>query len=124
MYHCTDCGAKFLYAEVVYETLGLDTPPYKRILRCPACHSDEIEEKEEYHCNFCGAKLREKGKYCSDRCREAGERYYAAEAKNREIFSSSPLAAAVREVDEYNKTHGTKYSYGQYFMLKDTGGLK
>lgn len=124
MYCCTDCKAEFEFAEIIFETHGLSVPPYERIRRCPVCHSTEFNEKENYHCNFCGAKLREKGKYCSEKCEKAGEIYYAEQEKRRAHFIGSPIASAVREVDEYNRKNGTKYSYGQYFMLKDIGGLK
>ena len=123
MYRCTDCGMEFEFAEIFFETHGLSTPPYERIKRGPHCHSAKFLESESLHCNFCGAKLTKEGKYCSERCRKAGEIYYAEQEKRRAIFIGSPVAAAVREVEEYNKKHGTKYSYGQYFMLKDSGGL-
>ena len=124
MYRCTDCGSKFEYAEIVCEKLGLKEPPYKRIRRCPFCHSGELEEFEANHCHYCGVKLDTQDKYCSQRCKKAGELAFAAEAQRRGEFLSSAVASAVREVTQYNKEHGTKYSYGQYFMLKDTGGLK
>lgn len=118
MYHCTDCNMEFDFVEVVYETHGLSTPPYERIKRCPFCHSLRFEERRNMHCRFCGSKLRQEGDYCSDRCKKAGERYFAVEVQHRNMFKNSSVAAAVREVAEYNRTHGTKYSYGQYFTLK------
>ena len=124
MYYCTDCGSKFEYPEVICETLELKEPPYKRIKICPFCKSGEIDELELYHCHCCGARLSEKGEYCSDRCKKAGELLYEAEIKRRKEFLESPLAKAVKEVEEYNAQHKTKHSYGQYFALKDAGGLK
>ena len=121
MYRCTDCNAEFEFVEVVFETHGLSTPPYERIKRCPACHSRESTEIKGMHCRFCGSKLRVEGEYCSDRCERAGKAYFAAQSKNREQFISSPIAAAVREVAEYNRLHKTKYSYGQYFALRGAG---
>ena len=121
MYHCTDCGMEFEFVEVVFETHGLDTPPYERIKRCPFCRSRNFEEVKNAHCRVCGSKLREEGEYCSERCRRQGEEYFAREQKNRIKFTTSPIASAVREVSEYNRTHGAKYSYGQYFTLKEAG---
>lgn len=123
MYRCTDCDMEFEFVEVVFETHGLSTPPYERIKRCPFCHSTEYKELREHHCRFCGARLREKGSYCSERCEKVGQKYFAAQRKNRELFKNSAVAAAVREVAEYNRLSGTKYSYGQYFALKEAGRL-
>ncbi len=123
MYRCTDCEKEFDYVKIVFETHGLDTPPYERRRLCPYCGSEEYERLENTHCRFCGARLKESGKYCSDRCRAAGERCYAAERENRRLFKNSPVAKAVMEVAEYNKSHGTKYSYGKYFTLKEAGLL-
>lgn len=123
MYRCTDCKMEFDFVEVVFETHGLSTPPYERIKRCPFCKSSDFEEIKNMHCRFCGSKLRHAGDYCSERCKKAGEKYFAAERENRRIFENSPIAAAVREVAEYNRTHGTKYSYGKYFALKGENKL-
>lgn len=123
MYYCTDCSAKFEYVEIVFETHGLSTPPYERVKRCPFCHGTELLEKENCHCRFCGSRLEDSGEYCSDKCKKLGEKYYAEQTARRKLFSSSPVAAAVREIEEYNKANGTEYSYGQYFALKEQGGL-
>lgn len=123
MYRCTDCKGNFEFVEVVFETHGLSTPPYERIKRCPYCHSREYEELRDMHCRFCGSKLRQEGEYCSERCEQAGRRYFAAQRESRRVFASSPVAVAVREVAQYNRAHGTKYSYGQYFALKEAGKL-
>ena len=124
MYCCTDCGAEFEYVEIVYETHGLSTPPYERIKRCPACHGTELTYKENTYCKFCGSRLNGKEEYCSEKCKKLGEKYYAEQTKRRNLFKNSSVAVAVREVAEYNKAHSTKYSYGQYFALKASGGLK
>lgn len=123
MYRCTDCAMEFEYVEVVFETHGLSTPPYERVKRCPFCRSAKYEEIKDPHCRFCGSRLRDTGEYCSDRCKKAGEKYFADQRRNRERFRNSPIAAAVREVTEYNRLHSTKYSYGQYFVLKEAGKL-
>lgn len=124
MYCCTDCKSKFMFAEIVCESLEMREPPYRKIKRCPFCKSGEIEEQKIYHCQNCGVRLHEAGEYCSERCKRAGELLYAAEVKRIKEFLASPVAAAVREVEDYNRIHGTKYSYGQYFSLKEGGGLR
>lgn len=121
MYRCTDCERLFEYSEVVFEGHGLDTPPYERRRRCPFCHSGSFVEIKEKRCRFCGAKMHGEGDFCSKACRTEGERYYLAQQERRRLFSESPIAAAVREVAAYNKTYGTKYSYGKYFSLKEAG---
>ena len=123
MYCCTDCKKEFEYVEIVFETHGMETPPFERIKRCPFCHSTDILERESRHCKFCGSRLKENGEYCSSRCKKAGEIYYAAQQKRKTEFLGSPVAQAIREVEEYNKIHGTKYSYGQYFALKEADKL-
>ena len=39
------------------------------------------------------------------------------EVKKRRNSLKSPLQMVVKECAEYNKAHGTKYSYGQYVAL-------
>lgn len=123
MYRCTDCNREFEYCEVFFETHGLDTPPYERRRRCPYCRSENFVEKEEKRCIFCGCKNHREGDYCSEACRREGERYYKSQEDNRQKFITSPIAEAVREVAAYNKAHGTKYSYGKYFSLKEAGHI-
>ena len=123
MYYCTDCEKEFEYVEIVFETHGLSSPPFERIKRCPFCHSVNIEECESKHCKFCGSRLKEKGEYCSARCKKAGEIYYAAQQKRKNEFLGSPVAEAVREVEQYNRAHNTKYSYGEYFAKKESDKL-
>ncbi len=123
MYRCTDCEKEFEFLKIVFETHRLDSPPYERRKLCPHCGSGGYIRLENTHCNFCGAKLKKPGKYCSARCKEAGERYYERERENRKIFRNSPVAKAVMEVSEYNRINGTKYSYGKYFSLKEAGLL-
>lgn len=123
MYRCTDCEKEFEFVKVVFETHRLDTPPFERQKLCPFCGSSDFIPLINTHCRFCGVKLRDEKEYCSDKCRQAGIKYYELERKNRKLFSESPVAKAVLEVSEYNKTHGTKYSYGKYFSLKEAGKI-
>lgn len=123
MYRCTDCNREFEYSEVVFETHGLDTPPFERRRRCPFCASPNFVERSEKRCRFCGCRTHKSGDYCSDECRREGEQYYKSQEENRRRFAESPIAEAVREVAAYNTAHGTKYSYGKYFQLKEAGML-
>lgn len=124
MYRCTDCNRKFDFVEVVFEKHGVNTPPYERVKRCPYCSSADYVT-EEHNCRFCGVKLRAtNADYCSDRCEAAGKKYYGWQQKNEDLFKNSSVAAAVREVLNYNKKNSTKYSYGKYFSLKGAGKLE
>ena len=118
MYHCQDCEKDFSFVEVVFERHSLSTPPFERIKLCPFCHSDNFTEIKENHCKFCGSKLRNDDDYCSSACRKRGRELEKEEEKRREFLKDSLVVKAVLEVEEYNRANNTKYSYGQYFAMK------
>lgn len=122
MYCCQDCKKEFEYVEVVFERHGLSTPPFERVKLCPFCHSDNFSEIEINHCRYCGSKLRDKGEYCSPICRKKGMELKKREESRQEFLKNSPLIKGLKEVEEYNKAHGTNYSYGKYFALKSSRG--
>ena len=119
MYNCQDCGKNFLYVKIAFERHGLDSPPYERLKLCPFCDSASIEEVKDKNCRFCGSRLKAEGQYCSDACRINGEKYYERDKLNKSFFERSPLCSMIKELAEYNKAHGTRYSYGQYISLKE-----
>ncbi len=123
MYRCQDCGKEFEYVEVVFEKHGLDTPPFERIKLCPYCHSNNYVQKEEHFCFVCGSKLREGADFCSPACRKKSKDILKREEQRRDFLKNSPIMKSVKEVEEYNKAKGTKYSYGTYFALKSKGVL-
>ena len=123
MYRCRDCGKEFEYVEVVFERHGLDTPPFERIKLCPFCHSNNFSEIKEHFCLTCGSKLRDKIDFCSPACRKKGIELIKREERRRFFLENSPIMKSVKEVEEYNKAHGTNYSYGKYFALKEKGEL-
>lgn len=47
MYQCNNCGAVFEDPKAVYESHGLDYPPFEKIYVCPACEVDNMEEVDE-----------------------------------------------------------------------------
>lgn len=116
MYHCNECKNEFTAPERTVETHGLSLPPYEVLSLCPVCKSTDIEEITHY-CKCCGARLKEDAEYCSERCRTRGEEILEREQRRREFLNTSPLLTAMREADEYNRTHGTDYSYGQYTAI-------
>lgn len=117
MYYCTDCKKKFFDPKIYFERHGLDSPPYEKIMLCPYCESEDIAYIEARHCKCCGARLSydNKGDYCNKACETRGKRLFELEAKRRKLRLVSPLYAAVRAVEEYNKEHGTNLSYGTYY---------
>lgn len=123
MYRCQDCEKEFLYVEVVFERHNLDTPPFERVKLCPYCHSNNFSEMTEYFCMSCGSKLRDKTEFCSPACRKRGMEILKREEQRRDFLKNSPIMRSLKEVEEYNKAHGTKYSYGVYFALKSKGEL-
>ena len=120
MYYCTDCNKRFFDPKIVFERHGAVCPPYEKHVMCPYCESGNIVLLEVRHCRFCGAKLpyNAAGDYCDAACEKRGKRLWELEAKRRKERVLSPVYAAVRAVEEYNKTHGTHLSYGGYFGKK------
>ena len=47
MYRCNHCEAVFEEPKVVYETHGLDYPPFEKVYVCPDCGIDDMEEVDE-----------------------------------------------------------------------------
>lgn len=66
-------------------------------------------------CKVCGARFTSTSRhseYCSTECSE-----YGREQKRQSLRRSQslePLLKICREIDAYNKEHGTRLSYGQY----------
>ncbi|MCQ2478074.1 MAG: hypothetical protein MJ091_02490 [Clostridia bacterium] len=76
--------------------------------------SKDFEEKI-FHCRCCGARLKDgKTEYCNERCRRRGQRLWRLEQIRRRKWLSDPIGHTVRNVEEYNKSHGTNLSYGQF----------
>lgn len=90
---------------------------------------------EPRNCRICGNKFfatSAKQIFCSVECRKEGKkrynrqyvsgRYYEQKSKKqkREKQKKS-LDATIREIEQYNTEHGTRYSYGRYVALKRLG---
>lgn len=118
MYTCLECGCEFKNPIKLTEKHNLKTPPFELIYVCPTCKSTDFAESNLHHCRCCGAKLSsDKTEYCSEFCKIKGEKLWEKEVKRKKLLSDSPLFRLVREVDNYNSKHKTKYSYGQYVAL-------
>ena len=118
MFICKKCGYEFSDPKKIYETHGLESSPYEELFVCPACKSQSISEKMVTHCRCCGAKLKDSNaEYCSESCKNRGERLREIEQRKRKVLTDSPLSEIVRRVKAYNKKHNTNYSYGQYVAI-------
>lgn len=121
MYYCPDCGYEFETPEKLYETHGLPSPPYEVILHCPECRSTAFYEKNSTHCRCCGARLsKETKEYCSDSCRNKGEKLWLAQQRKRKLASTGAIGKIIKDINEYNRKNHTDYSYGQYVALIET----
>ena len=123
MFICNKCGLSFETPAISYITHGLDTPPYESVVRCSSCLSTDIEFKAKSYCGFCGLEIKEGEKYCNSYCEKMGEEYFRREEERRKQIAEFDVSKAIAEVEEYNRTHGTNYSYGRYFALKGLGEL-
>ncbi len=115
MYYCKSCNKRFENPILKTETHRLNFPPFERLYLCPFCQATNFEEVKTTHCRCCGARIIEKqGEFCSDRCKIRFEKLHKAEYKHKKQVNDSAIYKFLREVDQYNKQHNTKYSYGQY----------
>ncbi len=115
MYYCQDCEREFIKLKKLSETHSLYFPPYEEFYVCPFCNSGRVSKIPVQHCACCGAKIKNSEKYCSEECRIRGEYLWAKQRREKDYWQNHPLYVAVREVEEYNKQHGTHLSYGEYF---------
>ena len=118
MYVCQDCGHIFASAHSYNEKHLLDSPPFEKRNACPSCKSELLFKKEVSHCRCCGARLSHgKVDYCDDTCRRRDKKLREMEEKRNRKRSVDPLFAAVRELEVYNRSNNTRYSYGQYVAI-------
>jgi len=118
MYYCKNCGHDFCEPQKIYETHIFTDTPFELIYICPNCKSGNFREKNLTHCRCCGSRLSPNAvEYCSDSCRNRGEKLWQKEFKKRRESLLDPLNTVVRECNIYNLENGTKYSYGQFVAL-------
>ena len=112
MFICCECQGEFESPNKIIEKHSLDTGPYEVGFVCPYCNSSNFKTKAYTHCRCCGAKLLDKSSdYCSEDCKIRGRMLL----KNETLHN--PLNMLIRELERYNKTHSTNYSYGQYVAI-------
>ena len=115
MYQCQDCEHEFLYSECIEETHGLSFGPYEKISVCPYCKSQKFFKIENRYCKYCGRKLKSNElEYCSKECKRKGETMWREQARRKNLYEKSSLISVTRQLEEYNKLHNTKYTYGTF----------
>jgi len=109
---CSDCGSQFEKPDTYAETHGFNSPPFEEKRCCPFCKSTNIREKNLTHCRCCGAKLT-----------NAGEELWRRERLRRKLANANPISRIIKEAEEYNRAHGTDYTYGEYvaYILPGVG---
>ena len=120
MFICNDCGCEFEKPDFLTEKHGLDSPPYEKICVCPKCQNTNYKKIAQY-CKCCGAKLSLSQKdFCSEACRTKSQKLRMSEQKRLKLIQDSFVYHTVREVEEYNRKHKTRLSYGQFVALSKT----
>ncbi|MBO7217962.1 MAG: hypothetical protein J6V50_04600 [Clostridia bacterium] len=121
MYQCKNCKEEFSLPVVDYH---IHRDINKAVSYCPHCMSENISKIEVCYCAFCGENVVPKEqKYCDDTCKKLGEMLEKRRAEREKTVQQFNVQSAIKEVDDYNKAHGTNYTYGLYFALKGIGGL-
>ncbi len=125
MYNCKKCKAEFMSPLIERLRGAKRCDTHKVELLCPVCGSDNIDYiKPQYcYCGFCGQRIAAGANYCSDSCKRLARKYELLEQERKKKIADFEISKAIKEVDTYNKTHNTDYSYGKYFALKGLGGL-
>lgn len=117
----------------------------------PQCQYDgQKKRKNEYYrrkygqdqqappprfCDICGVEIPKdspRKKYCSEECAYKGmlkrsekcnqiKRAEEAKAKTNKRKTIPPLDKILKDLNQYNKKHGTHLSYGQYVQMIEKG---
>jgi len=80
--------------------------------------------KEEGVCVYCGKMPPQSGKLgCADCAekRKLNDALKRKQRKQRKASKKMTLNEMLKEIAQYNKTHGANYSYGYYSALKLRG---
>ena len=121
MYECKNCKSEFSLPVIEFAKSG---DINEVVTYCPNCMSVKIERVEAAYCACClKVKVPRGQKYCDKYCEKIGEELEARLRARRKKVAEFEVSKSVREVEEYNRQNGTKYSYGQYFALKGMGAL-
>ncbi len=118
MYHCKDCNRKFDTPQKFVETHGQTAPPFEVFFLCPFCGSTNFKKIIIGYCKCCGRRLNNPDDYyCSESCRINAIKLKRKDELRKQALVENPLNILIKEVEEYNNQHKTKYSYGQYIAI-------
>lgn len=128
--YCRDCrkNRKAEISKLLREEMKVKCKLIPRIgerpktnLVCPICKIEftPVNHTQRY-CKDCRANRgKEIAKYLAD---ERYKRKYKEE--KRRIFGQKSIFDICKDIDEYNRKHGTHLSYGKYVGMMETGTLK
>ncbi len=124
MYKCKKCDAVFNYCDIFMERFYPNVLPSAVRKHCPSCKSDRVTLYDGKYCACCGVAIDEWQEYCSAECEHTAKILREREEKRKRLVRSLEISVAVREVENYNREHGTRLSYGEYFAKKGQGLLQ
>ena len=89
-------------------------------------------KKHKIICSCCGTEFfstAHNAKFCSDSCEKKANKQRSQEIKasrvrfqNTKERPNKGLLEYLREIEAYNETHGTSFTYGQYTAMLEKGG--
>ncbi len=90
-----------------------------------------MEERKlyKYRCEVCGAEIHSVWKKRIIKCEACLKRERSKRSRDstnspyRKHTSNADLRHDIVKIEEYNKLHGTEYSYGQFKSLKFLGKI-
>ncbi len=124
MYKCKKCGAVFNCYDIFMERYYPSVMPSVPAKHCPSCKSEKVTVYDGKYCACCGIVIDEWQEYCSAECEHTAKLLQEREEKRKRLVRSFEISLAVREVEDYNREHGTRLSYGEYFAKKGQGLLQ
>lgn len=83
----------------------------------------------KYNCEICGSEIHSTGKKRIIKCEICLKRERSKRARKntnspyRKYKNNTELQNEVHEIEEYNRMHGTDYTYGKFKLLKFLGKI-
>jgi len=118
MFFCNSCKSDFDKPLLIKESHGAPPPYFEEREVCPNCESQDYIIIYSGYCRCCGRKIPNTREYCNESCRKAGEEMWLRQHHRQAQREKDPMYITLKEIDLYNKEHGTRLTYGQYIALK------
>lgn len=91
---------------------------YKQCKQCEVCGKEYVTKSaNSKYCSDCKKKAYNKRSY--ERRQEVKK-----ERTKKKRIKVDTLELKEKEIAEYNKLHGTHYTYGEYYAMKKLGKIK